>query len=102
MSTTRTRFGAVLGYARTMMSRRHIAQFSAVLGLAAAVLIVPVTSPLVPSASAATCTTLCGGGEFHPLTPARIFDSRPASAINDVAPLGAKPLAGQFMRSSGS
>ncbi|HVE18806.1 MAG TPA: hypothetical protein VNB52_06965, partial [Ilumatobacteraceae bacterium] len=66
------------------MSRRHIARYSAVLGLAAAVLIVPVTSPLVPSASAAC--TLCGGGEFHPLTPARIFDSRPASAINDVAP----------------
>jgi hypothetical protein len=73
------------------MSRRQIVRFSAVLGLAAAVLIVPATSQLVPSASAATCT-LCGGGEFHPLTPARIFDSRPALAVNDVAPLGAKPL----------
>jgi hypothetical protein len=32
------------------------------------------------------------GGEFHPLPPARIFDSRPTTAINDVAPAGAKPL----------
>jgi hypothetical protein len=92
MNTTRTRFRALLGYAHTMSSR-HIARFSAVLGLAATVLILPATSQLVPNASAATCT-LCGGGEFHPLTPARIFDSRPASSINDVAPLGAKPLAG--------
>ena len=36
---------------------------------------------------------MCHGGEFHPLTPARIFDSRPAPmANNDVAPPGAKPL----------
>ena len=92
-STPRDRFGVVVGYARTMMSRRHTARLTAVLGLAAAVLIVPATSQLVPSASALPCT-LCGGGEFHPLTPARIFDSRPASSINDVAPVGAKPLAG--------
>lgn len=33
------------------------------------------------------------GGEFHPLPPARIFDSRTgALSINDVAPIGAKPL----------
>ncbi|MBK5331473.1 MAG: hypothetical protein JJD93_05845 [Ilumatobacteraceae bacterium] len=75
------------------MSRRHIARLTAVLGLASAILVVPVTSQLVPTASAAPCT-LCGGGEFHPLTPARIFDSRPATSINDVAPLGAKPLSG--------
>ena len=92
-STLRSRFGAVVGYAHTMMSGRHIARLTAVFGLAAAILVVPATSQLVPAASAATCT-LCGGGEFHPLTPARIFDSRPASSINDVAPPGAKPLAG--------
>ena len=92
MTSTRTRFRAVLGYAHTM-SRRHIARYSAVLGLAATVLIVPATSQLVPGASAATCT-LCGGGEFHPLTPARIFDSRPASAINDVAPFGRQAVVG--------
>ena len=30
------------------------------------------------------------GGEYHPLTPTRIFDSRPPG-INDVVPLGKKP-----------
>jgi hypothetical protein len=30
------------------------------------------------------------GGEYHPLTPARIFDTRPPG-INDVAPRGKKP-----------
>ena len=89
----RTHFGGVVGYAHTMMSRRHIARLTAVLGLASAILVVPATSQLIPSASAAACT-LCGGGEFHPLTPARIFDSRPATPINDVAPPGAKPLSG--------
>ena len=89
----RPRFGSVVGYAHTMMSRRHIARLTAVVGLASAVLIVPATSQLIPSASAVGCT-LCGGGEFHPLTPARIFDSRPALSTKDVAPLGAKPLSG--------
>lgn len=74
-----------------MMSIRHIARLAAVVGFASAVLIVPATSQLIPSVSAVGCT-LCGGGEFHPLTPARIFDSRPASSTNDVAPLGAKPM----------
>jgi hypothetical protein len=32
----------------------------------------------------------CAGGEYHALTPARIFDTRPPG-INDVAPLGKKP-----------
>lgn len=46
--------------------------------------------PTAPVAAADPC--LCAGGEYHPLTPARIFDSRPTSPINDVAPAGAKPL----------
>jgi len=33
---------------------------------------------------------LGAGGEYHPVTPARIFDSRPPG-INDVAPAGKKP-----------
>ena len=90
----RTHFGTVVGYAHTMMSRRHIARLTAVLGLAGAIVIVPATTQLIPSASAALPCSLCGGGEFHPLIPARIFDSRPASSVNDVAPLGAKPLSG--------
>ena len=79
-----------MGYDHTMKSRRHIARL-----IAASVLVVGaglVATPAVsPSVQAAPCT-LCGGGEFHPLTPARIFDSRPGLAINDVAPVGAKPL----------
>ena len=49
-----------------------------------------------PTLSVATVSAapecLCAGGEYHALTPQRIFDSRPTSSINDVAPLGAKPI----------
>jgi len=55
----------------------------------AAVAVVP-SMAAAPVAAAGDC--LCAGGEYHPLTPTRIFDSRPANAINDVAPLGAKPM----------
>ncbi len=50
--------------------------------------------PSVPSASAAD--GLGAGGEYHALSPARIFDSRPGlpGSENDVAPLGAKPITG--------
>jgi hypothetical protein len=55
-----------------------------------------VVAPDAPTVSAVTPTcTWCAGGEYHPLPPARIFDTRdePGSpSINDVAPLGAKPL----------
>lgn len=50
----------------------------------------------VPIVSAAC--SYCGGGEYHEVTPTRIFDSRPTSdanpqlPINDVAPFGAKPI----------
>ncbi|HEY0520006.1 MAG TPA: hypothetical protein VGC84_10985 [Ilumatobacteraceae bacterium] len=71
-----------------MKSSRHVARL-----LVAAVLVIGAGVVAVPGGvvSAVPCT-LCGGGEFHPLTPARIFDSRPASQVNDVAPAGAKPL----------
>jgi hypothetical protein len=54
--------------------------------MAGAVAFVPSTSP-TPVAAAGD---LGAGGEFHPLTPTRIFDTRDPS-INDVAPLGKKP-----------
>ena len=79
-----------MGYAHTMKSRRHIARL-----IAASVLVVgtvAVASPGGASPVQAAPCTLCGGGEFHPLTPARIFDSRPGLAVNDVAPAGAKPM----------
>lgn len=49
------------------------------------------------SPAVAACT-LCAGGEYHPVAPARIFDTRDADAnggvgpVNDVAPTGAKPI----------
>lgn len=49
-----------------------------------------------PTVSAACA--LCAGGEYHPVEPTRIFDSRPATEqqpdrpINDVAPFGVKPV----------
>jgi hypothetical protein len=36
---------------------------------------------------------LGAGGEYHPLTPARVFDSRPGISVNDPAP-AAKAIAG--------
>jgi len=74
-----------------MKSGRHISRLAAAIALAVGAGVVAIPGSALPVH--ATCTSLCGGGEFHPLTPARIFDSRPASSINDVAPLGAKPLA---------
>ena len=41
----------------------------------------------------AQTSTLGAGGEYHPLPPARIFDSR--TGVNDSAPLGAKPTSAQ-------
>jgi hypothetical protein len=72
-----------------MKSRRHIARLTALFGLAGAIIVLPAASPNV---EAGAPVGLGAGGEFHPLPPARIFDSRPGLAINDVAPLGAKPL----------
>ena len=59
-----------------------------ILGALAAIVAGPVGSE-TPVALAAT--ELGPGGEYHPLTPTRIFDSR-APGINDVAPLGKKPM----------
>lgn len=60
--------------------------------LAASAVIVPVATTVTPASAACTW---CAGGEYHSLTPARIFDTRTkpgVTPINDVAPLGAKPL----------
>src|SRR3954471_3838319 len=74
-----------------MKSGRHIARLSAAIGLAVGAGLVAIPGSTLP-VHAVTCPSLCGGGEFHPLPPQRVFDSRPALAVNDVAPLGAKPL----------
>jgi hypothetical protein len=42
--------------------------------------------------AAAQTPGIGAGGEFHPLGPVRVFDSRPESSVNDTAPLGKKPM----------
>lgn len=64
----------------------------------ATVAIVPAGTPALVSAAPFVCDALCAGGEYHPIEPLRIFDSRPADQtngagpINDVAPFGRKLL----------
>lgn len=65
-------------------------RIAAALAIAAAAVVVPVVSTSTPVSAACTW---CAGGEYHALSPARILDTRPATSTNDVAPLGAKPLA---------
>lgn len=67
--------------------------------LAAALLAGAVIGTASPAPVGAVTCVMCAGGEYHPLDqPVRIFDSRPATAsnpsapINDVAPLGLKPI----------
>jgi hypothetical protein len=65
-----------------------------------AVALLAVAIAVVPAGGAAPVSaacTLCAGGEFHPVAPKRILDTRSADLnqgvgpINDVAPAGAKP-----------
>ena len=82
-----------MGYAHRMKSGRHITRFVAAARSGGRRRHRRRSRVPRLQYTRSTCASLCGGGEFHPLTPVRVFDSRPASAINDVAPLGAKPLA---------
>lgn len=52
----------------------------------------PVALDLAPATAVAAPVpdTLGAGGEYHPLTPVRIYDSRAASAVNETSP-GPKP-----------
>lgn len=65
--------------------------------LAAALAVAAAFAPSPVSPVAAACT-LCAGGEYHPVTPARIFDTRSADLnggagpVNDVAPAGVKSI----------
>ena len=75
-----------------MMTSRQIRRLGLVALVAASSIGVAATAS--PSAQVdAQTSTLGAGGEYHPLPPARIFDSR--SGLNDVAPLGAKPTSPQ-------
>lgn len=65
-------------------------RIAAVLAIGAAAVVVPVMSSSTPVSAACEW---CAGGEYHALTPARVLDTRPApDSINDVAPVGLKPL----------
>lgn len=76
-----------------MRSIRHIARLTGVALLLVAITVPVALSPLqVPVAEAAG--GLGAGGEYHALTPARVYDSRPGlpGSENDVTPLGSKPI----------
>ncbi|MFZ9481642.1 MAG: hypothetical protein ACO3AV_02005 [Ilumatobacteraceae bacterium] len=70
----------------TRRARRLMVACCAV--LAASSVTVPAA---VPQVSADVCA-LGPGGEYHAVTPARVFDSRSDRSVNDVAPLGSKPM----------
>ena len=79
-----------------MRSARHITRLASVAALVAVATVVPVPGvsgiPASPVAHAAD--GLGAGGEYHPLTPARVYDSRPGlpGSEHDVSPIGAKPI----------
>ncbi len=72
-----------------MNPRKWIARILVVgaLGAFAAGTVAPSASS--PPTALAADVALGAGGEFHPLSPTRIFDTR--NGLNDTAPLGAKP-----------
>jgi hypothetical protein len=74
------------------MSTRRWTQRLAVAALVgvSSFVVAATSSPAVPVAAQ---SALGAGGEYHPLLPGRIFDSR--NGVNDVAPLGAKPTSPQ-------
>ncbi len=87
------RYGAEVMSAHLKRSPRHLGRLLA-LSLVAASVAAPAASVLpvaLPTAGAAD--GLGAGGEYHPLAPARIYDSRPVSPVNEPAP-GPKPANG--------
>jgi hypothetical protein len=79
-----------------MKSHRHLSRSSRLLarGLVGA-LVVVATAGVTGSTGVdiAHAAGLGAGGEYHPLTPARVFDSRPGIAVNDATP-GPRPITG--------
>ena len=58
------------------MARKDSATVRRILS-AVVLVVVMVVVPVSPAPSVAAACSLCAGGEYHPLTPARIYDSRP-------------------------
>ncbi len=75
-----------------MTARRWMTRFA--IAALVGVSVVASTAASTPGSPAdAQTPSLGAGGEYHPLTPARIFDSR--TGVNDSAPLGVKPTSPQ-------
>ena len=66
-----------------MKGVRAVRRVVALALLAAAVIVVPAGSATPVSAAC----TLCAGGEFHPVTPKRIYDTRAAELNGGVGPI---------------
>lgn len=72
-----------------MMSTQRIRRVLLVAALGAGALSLTLP-PLQSSPSVRAAEGLASGGEYHPVSPTRIFDTR-GTGINDTVPLGAKP-----------
>jgi len=70
-----------------MRSYRSFLRAAVVAALAVAAIVAP--NPVSTTSSVLAADGLGAGGEFHPLTPKRIYDSRAESAVNEPTP-GAK------------
>jgi hypothetical protein len=69
-----------------MRSRRHVARFVVAVVALAAVAGAPIALDVAPATVAAADGDLGAGGEYHPLTPTRIYDSRATDALNQATP----------------
>lgn len=74
----------------TSTTTRRTRRLMAVCG--ALLVVSGVSAPAVVPTAAADACALGPGGEYHAVAPTRVFDSRAGRSINDVAPLGPKPM----------
>jgi hypothetical protein len=73
------------------MSQNKWFRQAAVVAVACAMVASVVASASSTGAVVSAAGPVDAGGEFHPLTPTRILDTRPEEGKYDVAPLGPKP-----------
>ncbi|MGB0114587.1 MAG: hypothetical protein WBP59_15320 [Ilumatobacteraceae bacterium] len=75
---------------RSNWVRRGLIGVVAILGIAAVGVVSP-ASTASPVVEAGTVPVMGAGGEFHAVTPARVFDSRSTDRSLDAVPYGKKP-----------